>query len=388
MVDYDREKVDVARFPLSALLSQVLVAFTIEFDNEFEHQMPHRTTNHSSTTSSRYAPWLVSLVMWSNCMQFVSEEGVTVSELQHIARTGTNLAGMQRWGYIIVEPKPTGSQPHPDAVVRPTRGGRKAQEVWRPLFDVIERRWQERFGSDEVGMLRESLWIPVSKINVGLPDCLPILGYGLFSKGRHSGDNSYLATQINDERQIPARREDDSDSRLPLPTLLSQALLAFAIEFERKSNMSLAISANVLRVLSEQGVQVRDLPLLTGVSKEAISMAMGILQERQFAVVEAGPTGSRFKGVRLTPDGRKAQNMYHYLPGVIEELWQVRFGSDAVHRLRTVLERMVGKPTAQPSPLFKGLEPYRDGWRASVRKPDTLPHYPMVLHRGGFPDGS
>ena len=31
-----------SRLPLSALLSQVLVAFTIEFDNEFEHQMPTR----------------------------------------------------------------------------------------------------------------------------------------------------------------------------------------------------------------------------------------------------------------------------------------------------------------------------------------------------------
>src|SRR5580658_808460 len=35
--------------PLSALLSQALVAFTIEFDNEFEHQAPHRTTNHGLT---------------------------------------------------------------------------------------------------------------------------------------------------------------------------------------------------------------------------------------------------------------------------------------------------------------------------------------------------
>jgi hypothetical protein len=25
---------------------------------------------------------------------------------------------------------------------------------------------------------------------------------------------------------------------------------------------------------------------------------------------------------------------------------------------------------------------------ASLRPADTLPHYPMVLHRGGFPDGS
>jgi hypothetical protein len=67
---------------------------------------------------------------------------------------------------------------------------------------------------------------------------------------------------------------------------------------------------------------------------------------------------------------------------------RARLGKDTIHTLRELLERLVGEPDAQPSPLFRGLEPYPDGWRASVRKPDTLPHYPMVLHRGGFPDGS
>jgi hypothetical protein len=37
--------------------------------------------------------------------------------------------------------------------------------------------------------------------------------------------------------------------------------------------------------------------------------------------------------------------------------------------------------------LLRGLEPYRDGQRASVRKWDVLPHFPPVLHRGGYPDG-
>jgi hypothetical protein len=63
------------RLPLSTLLSHALTAFTIEFDNEFEHRMPHRTTNRGSTAGSRHAPWLVSMVMWSNFMQFVGERG-------------------------------------------------------------------------------------------------------------------------------------------------------------------------------------------------------------------------------------------------------------------------------------------------------------------------
>src|SRR5579862_4464294 len=77
------------RLPLPSLLSQALVAFTIEFDNEAERTLPHRTTRHGSTSGLARGPWLVSQVMWSNCMRFVSEEGITVRELERVARTKT-----------------------------------------------------------------------------------------------------------------------------------------------------------------------------------------------------------------------------------------------------------------------------------------------------------
>ena len=35
-----------------------------------------------------------------------------------------------------------------------------------------------------------------------------------------------------------------------------------------------------------------------------------------------------------------------------------------------------------------GLIPPDDGWRAQTRQPDVLPWFPMVSHRGGFPNGS
>src|SRR5271165_5396812 len=97
--------------PLPSLLSQVLVAFTIEFDNEFERRMPHRTTTSKPGAGSRSGPWLVSLVMWSNLMRYVSEDGITVAELQRLTRIEKlSLAGMERWGYIVVEPGPGASQ--------------------------------------------------------------------------------------------------------------------------------------------------------------------------------------------------------------------------------------------------------------------------------------
>ena len=113
-------------------------------------------------------------------------------------------------------------------------------------------------------------------------------------------------------------------------------------------------------------------------------MAMGVLRKKRVAVVEAERSGSRTKVARLTPKGREAQDAYRQLLGIIEERWQARFGEETISTLREALARLVGEPTAQLSPLFRGLEPYPDGRRTSARKPNTLPHYPMV--RGLYND--
>ncbi len=304
--------------------------------------MPHRTSNHGSTPGAIHAPWLVSLVMWSNCMRFAGEEGVRVSELEDLARTPTNLNGMQRWGYIVVS----------DSVIRATPAGRMAREIWRPLFDVVEKRWEQRFGVAAIALLRESL----PRTDAALPDCLPILGYGLFSRGPDR------------KPRLPPVHEDH------LAALLSRALLAFAMEFESESDLSLAIGANIVRVLDEKPVPVRDLPRLSGVSKEAISVALGFLGKRGLAVTESA---GRTKLSRLTPKGREAQNEYLHRLATIEARWESRDP-----KLRGAIEPFAGKA------LFEGIEPHPGNWRASVPKPETLPHFPMVLHRGGFPDGS
>lgn len=364
--------------PLPTLLSHTLVAFTIEFDNEAEHHLPHQTTNHGSTADSPRAPWLVSMVMWFNCMRFVDDKGIPARELGQLAHTQAHLHGMRRWGYISIKPDPNDSRPKPPAsewLIRPTRGGRKAQEVWRPLFGTIENRWRERFGEGEIKQLRAALGTIIEQLDDELPDCLPIIAYDLFSASRG----------------VKLRKAADGPpanlSSLPLSSLLSKVLLAFAIEFESESKVSLAICANVLRLVGE-AVRVRDLPRLAGVSKEGMAMAFTFLLKQGYAVVKPESTESRFKVVQLTPKGRKARKTYFRLIGEIEERWKERVGANAIAELRRSLEKLVGEPGARSSPLFQGLEPYPDGWRAAVRKPEVLPDYPMVLHRGGFPDGS
>src|SRR5580704_6593928 len=118
--------------PLPALLSQALVAFTIEFDNEFEHLVPHRTTNYGSTPGAYGAPWLVSMAMWMNFMQFIREDGISVGDLQRQLQVNdktidARLTRMRKWwGYVVVDSshlRSRSSRISKDAIVRPTAGG-------------------------------------------------------------------------------------------------------------------------------------------------------------------------------------------------------------------------------------------------------------------------
>lgn len=85
-----------AALPVSALLSQALIAFTIECDNEFEHELPHRTSRGPAARSGR-GPWLVSMAMWANFMRFIDEDGVPLRQVEGLARL-TNLPGLTRDG--------------------------------------------------------------------------------------------------------------------------------------------------------------------------------------------------------------------------------------------------------------------------------------------------
>jgi hypothetical protein len=358
------------RLPLSALLSQALVAFTIEFDNEFENQLPHRTTK-----SGGRGPWLTSRAMYENCMRYVSDVPITVAELTRLARTGSNLPGMARWGYLETD----GDPKHPTAtsVLTATRAGLKARQIWAPLDDLIEQRWQDRFGAT-VSRLSEALAAIAGGLGHGLPDCLPILRYGLRVVDRDAGptyDFDALAAA------------GDGDTELALPALISRVLLAFALEYESELRLSIAVGADVLRLLGDEPRPLRELPRASGVSKEAVAMAIGFLAARDCIAVEQLTSPGRGKSARLTERGRRGRTGYFWQAGNIEERWQRRFGPDTVSQLRESLEQLILDPASWAA-LLDGIDPYPDGWRFTVPPPVTLPHFPMVLHRGGYPDGS
>jgi DNA-binding MarR family transcriptional regulator len=363
--------------PLSTLLSQVLVAFTIEFDNEFEHHMPH-TTTRGPAAHTRGGPWLVSMPMWVNFLRFVDQDGTPLRDLRDAERL-TNLPGLRRWGYVDIRPDRADNRPNPppgDHLVHLTRHGRRAREVWQPLADTIETRWRDRFGTDTTTALGDALATLTSRFTLDLPHCLPVAGMRRL-----------------DHAVWP--RVDPGGVTPGLAAMLSQAVLAFTIDFERESRLSLAVSATGLRVLTEDGVLVRDLPALTGVSREAVSGAVKFLQRTDCAEVTPHPTIARAMLVRLTPKGQAAAAKYRWLLAETERDWRTRFGAAEIDSLRDAL----GSVLDQHDGLSQGLAPRPEGWRAHppyanltaalVRDPAAaLPHHPLVSHRGGFPDGS
>jgi hypothetical protein len=250
-------------------------------------------------------------------------------------------------------------------VVRPTPTGRAAQQLWPPLFGEIEARWEGRFGAAAVASLRQALRTVVDGLDVELPEYLPVV----------TGTNGMVAEVAGRDRRGRASER--------LLVLLAQTLLAYTLAFERESELSLPLSENVVRILDETGTDVRELPAAAGISKEAVTMALTFLTKHGFVEVDA-------KRVRLTSKGAAARAEGAPLHAEVE----TRFG-DAADQLRAALQPLLDRPSA----IAEGLRPHPGGWRGEAPylaqtkalQADPLAHlprYPMVLHRGGWPDGS
>jgi hypothetical protein len=366
----------MASAPLSTALSHLLIAFTIELDNEFEHRFAQAGGGARVT----------SVVMWSNFLRFVGD-GIAAGDLPDATglpkpRVLSTLGGMERWRYVSVGPASKTKRDgygsargvRDEWIVRPTQPGETARQIWPQLFEEIEVRWEQRFGAREVDELRAALADIAEEVEAELPEYLPIV----------VGSTGMVA-------EIP-HRQRSGEQPAHLLALLAQALLAYTLDFERPSEVSLPLSANVLRALGNGDNDVRDLPSAAAVSPEAIAMALSFLKKQGYVDVHD-------KNVRLTMPGRDAHDATPAVHETVLRDWEERFGRTTVARLQTAADALLQQREGTRTQLALGLEPYPDGWRAERKyvgrteamldDPATgLPQYPMVLHRGGWPDGS
>lgn len=143
------------RLPLSALLSQVLTAFTLEFERE--------------VAEAGYPE--LSLSLGSNVLRFLGEEGLRIGAIAELAGVSKQaisqqVAYLEQHGHVVVESDPRDSRAK---VVYLTERGRATQDVCRPLFGDVERRWERRYGREEIRGLRRLLEATARQLEDGLP---------------------------------------------------------------------------------------------------------------------------------------------------------------------------------------------------------------------------
>jgi hypothetical protein len=345
--------------PLSTLLSQALVAFTIEADHAFELRMPHCTTESRKRGEPIAGPWLISMPFWANCLKHVEGAGMAVGALSDRALTADHYLqganpGLVRWGYLRLVPDDASPKRlGPDWGVVPTPHGVLAQQTWALAVDEVDGRWGERWPG--VPALRSALEAVVAAADRELPDHLPV-------NGGHGG------------RVTLPRRPPQLASNLDVGTLLAKALLMFTLEVEATSPVALVHSANVLRVLARDALPQRELPPAMGVAKETAAVMTGQLRREGLVTISAA------KELAITDAGRQAAEETDASVAAVESAWPVD--------IRARLESLVGDGTLAGSALSEAIRPPEGTWRRRRPQPSTLPHHPVVSHRGGYPDGS
>ena len=326
---------------LSALLSQVLVAFTLEVDDEFELRM--RDAGHPGIS--------LSLNLWANLIRFIGDEGITVRDLAAAALATEScikfqLGCLERWRLATLHSSPNGDRMERREgwgsgrgirgtwTVRLTARGMAANSVWPELPGIVESRWEIRYGGDEIANLRQLLQQFVDTREVELPRFLPFLSF--------------------DRTTFPNRFGSGRSETDDLSSLLSRILIIFRLEFEQQSKLPLELCANTLRILGSEPIKEAEIPRLTGGSPEVMGIGW---QTKPYVVVTPDPSAKRGKVVSLSAQGVQAKKAYEELNERIERGWELRFGTQTIQLLRESLLTFFEPDASGRARISQGLIP-------------------------------
>ena len=317
--------------PLPTLLSRVLGQLTADLE-----------------AAAGVGPTVPSLAVWSNVLRCVADagpNGLDERALAEAARISSRLAtaavtGAKRRGWITAEPGPAGGKRRH---IEFTDAGRAAAKTWPEQLAALDAEWRS-------SALRAALEQLVGGIDLELPH-MPA-SYGAADPSAIGGPSAQSGKRTEG---VPAhgtdwrpvrRAEGDTVSALPLTALLSQALMAFTIDYEDRFPWPLANTANVLCHLSVAPKPLADVP-----GDHQIAGNGKSLVERHLVAEVTRHGGTKM--VALTPGRGEIVVARHpaRLEGV-ESMWRERFGAALVTDLRDALGPLAGEASAQPDHLI------------------------------------
>lgn len=171
-----------------------------------------------------------------------------------------------------------------------------------------------------------------------------------------SGGALHVAAAGQDWKPV-LRDEGDTVTALPLSALLSEALMALTLDYEGSGGLSLAATANVVRHMDDDGV---DVALRARRGKERgppipAHPMLSLLERHEYAAVEANPEQRKGR-FRLTEKGRRVRDAYEPVLAAVEQRWERRYGASVVHGVRASLEAVADPLDGGPPHDIIGLD--------------------------------
>jgi hypothetical protein len=204
-------------------------------------------------------------------------------------------------------------------IVRLTLRGSDVAARWKALQPTAEERWQATVGMHGPGkLLRASLEDLVAALPLEHPHYPASYG---------AADASITGGNGEDWKAVP-RKESDTVSDLPLSALISQTLVAFAMQYEEQSPVALSLSTDVIRRIPAGGRPLGELGTSPGVSA---------LLRHGFVRV-SGTSGREIAS--LTPRGLAVHCAYEQRIHAVETSWRETFGNDRVTALLYALQEI------------------------------------------------
>jgi hypothetical protein len=291
-----------------------------------------------------------SLAVWSNVVRCVGEDGIDERELATAARISSRLAtaaatGAARRGWVTV------SGSGKTRRLRLSELGRSATQVWPARLTATDERWSQhplRAALESiVGQLPYEL--PHFPATYGAADPSAVGGPFVPPKGdkpSHGKDWTPVT-----------RGTDDTVSDLPMTALLSQALMAFTIDYENRFPWPLASTATVLCHLRSEPTPLSEVPAVSG--HHPIAGNGKSLLERHLIVAVTKDPDTGAKMVALTDRGAAVMQHHQQRLEAVDTEWRTRFGDATVTQLVDLLTsetKAAGRsyPDFVLAPLDKG----------------------------------
>lgn len=266
------------------------------------------------------------LDLWANLLRAIGQagidrsgterSGIERSDLPEVLRLSkravrTRLATAARHGWIEERKLGRGR-----ATVQLTERGSDVAARWKLIEASAEKAWCEQAGPERADRLGAAL----RKVVAALP-----LEHPHYPASYGAADASITGGNGVDWKAVP-RLRSNTVSDLALSALVSQVLVAFAMEYEERSPVALSLSTSVIARIPAEGRPLRGMGHSGGVSA---------LVRHGFLRV-GSDHGKEL--VYLTPKGHAVSAAHDERIHAIEMEWNNRFGAESMAELRSALE--------------------------------------------------